>query len=97
MGFYQLIKSQVIPASIDEVWTFISSPRNLTRITPDWKMFGQPHPLSHVKGHKILELFKETIQNRPSIEFHQLEWLGLYAVHKIEEQTETEFYRGILS
>jgi len=70
---------------------------NLTRITPDWKMFGQPHPLSHVKGHKILELFKETIQNRPSIEFHQLEWLGLYAVHKIEEQTETEFYRGILS
>jgi ligand-binding SRPBCC domain-containing protein len=34
MAFYQLIKKQFIPASIDEVWDFISSPNNLKEITP---------------------------------------------------------------
>lgn len=35
MAFYQLIKKQFIPASIEEVWDFISSPKNLKEITPD--------------------------------------------------------------
>ncbi|MDC7998487.1 SRPBCC family protein [Gilvibacter sediminis] len=35
MGFYQFKRSQKIPASIDEVWDFISSPANLQEITPD--------------------------------------------------------------
>lgn len=39
MGFYQLIKSQKIKASIDEVWDFISSPKNLKEITPDYMGF----------------------------------------------------------
>lgn len=34
MPFYQLIKTQKLPASIDEVWDFISSPANLKEITP---------------------------------------------------------------
>lgn len=34
MAFYQLIKTQKIPASIDEIWDFISSPANLKQITP---------------------------------------------------------------
>ncbi len=34
MAFYQLIKTQKIPASIDEIWDFISSPANLKEITP---------------------------------------------------------------
>jgi ligand-binding SRPBCC domain-containing protein len=35
MGFYQFFTTQKIPAGIDEVWEFISSPRNLKIITPD--------------------------------------------------------------
>lgn len=34
MAFYQLIKTQKIPASIHEVWDFISAPANLKEITP---------------------------------------------------------------
>ena len=34
MAFYQLIKTQKLPASISEVWSFISSPGNLKEITP---------------------------------------------------------------
>ena len=39
MGFYQLYRTQKIPASIDEVWDFISSPGNLQKITPDYMGF----------------------------------------------------------
>ena len=35
MGFYQFKREQKIPASIDQVWDFISSPANLKEITPD--------------------------------------------------------------
>ncbi len=34
MAFYQLSRSQKIPASVTEVWEFISAPTNLSRITP---------------------------------------------------------------
>ena len=34
MGFYQLHRTQKIPADINRVWDFISSPANLKRITP---------------------------------------------------------------
>ncbi len=34
MGFYQLNAKQFIPAPIDAVWDFISSPANLKRIAP---------------------------------------------------------------
>lgn len=35
MATYQLYTEQHIPASLDEVWDFISSPNNLSTITPD--------------------------------------------------------------
>jgi ligand-binding SRPBCC domain-containing protein len=35
MAVYQLHTEQKIPAGIDEVWDFISSPKNLKEITPD--------------------------------------------------------------
>lgn len=35
MGHYQLFSEQKIPASLDEVWDFISTPQNLKEITPD--------------------------------------------------------------
>ena len=39
MAFYQLISRQKIPATIDEVWDFVSSPANLKRITPAYMGF----------------------------------------------------------
>jgi len=39
MGFYQFQKKQILPATIDEIWDFISSPRNLKEITPDYMGF----------------------------------------------------------
>jgi len=35
MAFYQFQKEQFVNASLDEVWDFISSPRNLKKITPE--------------------------------------------------------------
>lgn len=35
MGFYQFKREQFIKASIEEIWDFISSPKNLKEITPD--------------------------------------------------------------
>ena len=40
MGFYQLHKTQKIPATIDRVWDFISSPANLKKITPEYMGFN---------------------------------------------------------
>ena len=40
MGFYQLHKTQKIPATIDQVWHFISSPANLKKITPEYMGFN---------------------------------------------------------
>lgn len=34
MAFYQLHKTQKLPARLEAVWDFISSPRNLKEITP---------------------------------------------------------------
>ena len=39
MPFYQFEQTQKIPASIDAVWNFISSPNNLKEITPNYLGF----------------------------------------------------------
>jgi ligand-binding SRPBCC domain-containing protein len=39
MGMYQMSTTQKIPASLDKVWDFISSPRNLKHITPSYMGF----------------------------------------------------------
>lgn len=39
MGFYQLHTTQKIPASVEKVWDFISSPGNLKKITPKYMGF----------------------------------------------------------
>lgn len=39
MGFYQFRTQQKLEASLDEVWDFISSPANLSKITPDYMGF----------------------------------------------------------
>lgn len=40
MAFYQLKTNQLIKASPDKVWDFISSPANLKLITPDYMGFA---------------------------------------------------------
>jgi ligand-binding SRPBCC domain-containing protein len=39
MAFYQFLKTQIVNGSIEEVWDFISSPKNLKEITPDYMGF----------------------------------------------------------
>ena len=39
MAFYQLEEKQILPASVDEIWEFISSPGNLKDITPPYMGF----------------------------------------------------------
>lgn len=39
MAFYQLHKTQKVNCSLDELWDFISSPKNLKQITPDYMGF----------------------------------------------------------
>jgi ligand-binding SRPBCC domain-containing protein len=39
MAFFQFYREQYIPASLDEVWDFISSPQNLKKITPPYMGF----------------------------------------------------------
>jgi len=39
MPVYQLHKTQKLPVSIEEIWEFISSPKNLQKITPDYMGF----------------------------------------------------------
>jgi ligand-binding SRPBCC domain-containing protein len=39
VAFFQLHRTQLLNASIDEVWDFISSPANLKKITPEYMGF----------------------------------------------------------
>jgi ligand-binding SRPBCC domain-containing protein len=39
MGFYQFRKKQILKASLEEAWDFISSPANLKEITPPYMGF----------------------------------------------------------
>jgi ligand-binding SRPBCC domain-containing protein len=39
MAFYQFVREQKVPASIEEIWDFISSPANLKHITPKYMGF----------------------------------------------------------
>jgi ligand-binding SRPBCC domain-containing protein len=39
MAVYTFEQTQILPASLKEVWDFISSPRNLKTITPDYMGF----------------------------------------------------------
>ncbi len=39
MSFYQFYREQEVHTSLDEIWNFISSPKNLKEITPDYMGF----------------------------------------------------------
>lgn len=60
MPIYQIHQEQTIPASLEEVWDFISSPRNLREITPAYMGFdiitpGLPEKMypGMVVGYKV--------------------------------------------
>ncbi len=40
MAFYQFKKEQKVNASMEDIWDFISSPRNLKEITPEYMGFN---------------------------------------------------------
>jgi ligand-binding SRPBCC domain-containing protein len=44
MAFYQFTATQKIPASLEQVWDFISSPNNLKEITPAYMGFEITSP-----------------------------------------------------
>lgn len=44
MAFYQFIETQKIPASVEQVWDFIFSPKNLKEITPSYMGFEIINP-----------------------------------------------------
>lgn len=44
MAVFLLQQKQIIPAIMDEVWQFISSPANLKHITPDYMGFDMMTP-----------------------------------------------------
>lgn len=48
MSVFQFEREQLLHASIDEVWDFISNPANLKRITPEYMGF-------HIKGKQLPE------------------------------------------
>lgn len=50
MPVYQLHKTQHLRTSVDEIWDFISSPRNLKEITPDYMGF---EITSHLQDEKM--------------------------------------------
>ena len=39
MSHYQLIKRQHLKTDLDTIWDFVSSPKNLKEITPDYMLF----------------------------------------------------------
>jgi len=39
MAFYQFKREQLLKTNIDELWDFVSSPRNLKKITPEYMGF----------------------------------------------------------
>jgi len=39
MAFYQFKREQLLNTNIDELWDFVSSPRNLKKITPEYMGF----------------------------------------------------------
>ncbi|MGD9995136.1 MAG: hypothetical protein AB7S69_17690 [Salinivirgaceae bacterium] len=39
MAFYQFKREQIIPASLNDIWDFISKPENLKKITPPYMGF----------------------------------------------------------
>lgn len=64
MGFYQFKRKQHFNVSIAEMWNFISSPKNLKRITPDYMGFdivteGLPDKMYEgmIIGYKVSPLF----------------------------------------
>jgi ligand-binding SRPBCC domain-containing protein len=64
MAYYQIHQEQKIPATIEEVWDFISSPANLKIITPDYMGFDITTPnlpdkmyAGMVIGYKVSPVF----------------------------------------
>jgi ligand-binding SRPBCC domain-containing protein len=69
MKIYNFIRTQVIPATQDEVWDFFSSPSNLGFITPSKMNFRIVHN-SHPSGISQGQIIRYTINVIPFLTTH---------------------------
>ena len=83
MSFYQFHKEQLLFSTIDEVWDFISSPKNLKEITPD---------------HMGFEIISENLPDKMypgmiiSYEVRPFPWYSTKWVTEITQVREKEFF-----
>lgn len=71
MAFYQLIKTQKLPTTINELWEFISSPINLKEITPEHMGF---EVTSHNSSEKMYPGMIITYKVSPLLNI-KLDWM----------------------
>ncbi len=69
MKIYTLIRTQIIPATLHEVWDFFSSPVNLSVITPAKMNFRIVHN-SHEDGMVTGQVIRYTINVFPFVKTH---------------------------
>lgn len=102
MGFYQFKRSQKLPASIDQIWEFISAPSNLKKITPESMGFeitssGSDQPMYEgmIISYKVRPMLNintlwvtEITHVQPKIYFVDEQRVGPYKMWHHEHQLE---------
>ena len=102
MGFYQFKRSQKLPASIDQIWEFISAPSNLKKITPEGMGFqitssGSDQPMYEgmIISYKVRPMLNintlwvtEITHVQPKIYFVDEQRVGPYKMWHHEHQLE---------
>ena len=71
MAFYQYKQEQKVKASMQEVWDFISSPKNLKEITPDYMGFditSTDIPEKNVSRYDYYLRSKASFRNKDSLD-----------------------------
>lgn len=83
MPFYQFKKTQFLPSNKNDVWSFISSPENLKKITPSYMGFDITSPLeeSRMYSGMIISYMVKPLLNIP------IKWIS-----EITHIRETEYF-----
>jgi len=83
MAFYQFVHEQMLNASLEEMWNFISSPKNLKEITPEYMGFEitTPHLSEKMYAGMIISYKVSPLMN------FKVDWLT-----EITQVKEKEFF-----
>lgn len=83
MAFYQFLHEQMFNASVEEMWSFISSPKNLKEITPEYMGFEitTPHLSEKMYAGMIISYKVSPVPN------YKVDW-----VTEISHVKENEFF-----